>query len=390
MNKKKALIVATVSSTIDQFCMNDITVLQQLGYKVHVYANFIKGNNTSASRIEEFRQELKKMGIIVHQGNLTRNPLHISNILEYFKIKKILKEQHYTIVHCHTPIASLITRLAANKFRKKGLKVVYTAHGFHFYKGAPVINWILYYPLEFICSRLTDILITINQEDYSRAKKKMRVKIIKKMPGVGIHTRKFDNVGLDILKKRIQLDLKIDDFVILSIGELNKNKNHEVIIRAISQLKEKNIQYIIAGKGDLENYLKKLTIELNVEDRVKFLGYRRDIPELCKISDVFCFPSYREGLSVALMEVMTTGLPVICSQIRGNTDLIDHELGGYLCRPNDVEAYKRAIRILLYDEIQRKRMGSYNLEKSKAYDKDNVEKILKTIYEEIESDKGIN
>ena len=380
MSRKKALVVTTVASTIDQFCMNDIKVLKELGYTVHVYANFTEGNNTSTSRIEEFKQELQKDDIIINEANLNRSPFSKSNIIEYFKLKKLLKREQYTVVHCHTPIASVVTRLAANEFRKQGLKVIYTAHGFHFFKGAPLVNWILYYPLEIICSRFTDILITINQEDFNRAKTKMRANTIKKIPGVGINTENYINNHVDVDKKRKEIGISDESVVLLSVGELNKNKNHEVIIKALKKINNPTLHYYIAGKGQLESYLKDLINSLGLNENVHLLGYRTDIMELCKVSDIFCFPSQREGLGLAAIEAMATGLPLVTSNIHGINDYSQNGVTGYSTAPNSVEGFIKIIDKLSKDKILRENIKEYNQKFVKRFDVSITTKIMTDIY----------
>lgn len=262
-----------------------------------------------------------------------RNPLKPGNLKAYTDLKKVIDEGGYDIIHCHTPVGAMLTRLAAKQARKNGTKVFYTAHGFHFYKGAPAINWLLYYPVEKWLSRYTDVLITINKEDYERAKtfKAGRVCYV---PGVGIDLKKF-NVGyVDKEQKRKEIGVASDDFVLLSVGELIPRKNHEVVIRAMSVLKQngglEHIEYVICGQGAYESDLKKLAEELSVADHIQFLGYRNDISEICNCADLFVFMSYQEGLPVALMEAMACGIPVVCSNIRGNTDLIDDGVTGLI------------------------------------------------------------
>jgi glycosyltransferase involved in cell wall biosynthesis len=377
--KKKALIVTTVASTIDQFCMNDILILLE-NYDVQVAANFTRGNNTSKERINEFKRELMNKNIAVNEVEFNRNPLSKSNLTAYKKLKKIMQQNKFDLIHCHTPIAAMFARLAAKESRKKGSKVIYTAHGFHFFKGAPILNWLVYYPVEKCLARYTDTLITINKEDYGRAKRKFKAKIVEYIPGVGIDLEKFNTVEIDRALKRSQLGLSEDAFVVLSVGELNKNKNHEVIIRAIGKIDNSKIHYIICGQGKLDGYLKNLSKETGIENQVHLLGFRKDIPELCKVSDVFAFPSYREGLSVALMEAMANGLPVVCSNIRGNSDLIESEKGGYLVGPSDVDGYAKYINELITDGELRNVFGKFNLQKIENYSIENISKEMEEIY----------
>lgn len=378
---KKALQVASVASMIDQFNMENIKVLQDLGYKVDVAANFDFGNTSSESRVNEFKEELKHKDIKYYNLLFDRNIFNFINLKVYRELKKIINENNYDIIHCHSPIGGVITRLAAIKARKKGTKIIYTAHGFHFFKGASIINWILYFPIEWISSFFTDILITINKEDYKLAKRVMKCKEIKYIKGIGINTKKIKDVSVDYNKKRANLGISEEDIVILSVGELSKRKNHEVIIRAIAEIKNKNLHYIICGKGKMIKKLKRLTEKLQVSKQVSFLGFRKDICEISKISDIFVFPSLQEGLPVALMEAMTVGLPVICSKIRGNEDLICQEKGGYLVNPKDINGFVKKIDFLVNNEEVRKKFKEYNLEIIEEFDLRNINSEIKKVYE---------
>src|SRR5699024_343309 len=293
----------------------------------------------------------------------------------FFELKQIIKQYKFDYIHCNTPIAGVLTRLSAMKSRKNNTKVIYTAHGFHFFDGAPYLNWILYYPIEKILSSVTDAIITINKEDYKRAKNKFYSKIFY-IPGVGLDVEKYNYKGINKIKKRKELVINPDEFIITSVGEINKNKNHQLVIKALSELKIMNIQYLICGEGPLKKNLGSLSKELDIENSVKFLGYRDDIEEILEISDIFVFPSYREGLSLSVMEAMCSGLPILASKIRGNSDLVDENLGGYLFEPNDVDKLIYGINELYTDQNKRKQFGKYNKIKSKKFD---VNKILKQI-----------
>ena len=272
-----------------------------------------------------------------------RNPLKINNLKSLFALRRIIEEEKYDIIHCHTPVGAMITRLAASKARKNGTKVIYTAHGFHFYKGAPLINWLAYYPVEKILAHKTDVLITINKEDYNNAKNFKAGKIVY-VPGVGIDLDRFNRKTCSSDEKRIELGIKQDAFVLLSVGELIRRKNHIMILDALGILKKKgllsNLQYCICGSGTLLSKLEEKAKELGIQDHVHFLGYRNDISEIMKCSDLFMFMSLQEGLPVALMEAMSCGLPVICSDIRGNRDLIENEKNGIIIDndPNQIAA----------------------------------------------------
>lgn len=377
---KKALQVASVASMIDQFNMPNIEILHSMEYKVDVAANFDFGSTSSGERIIEFKQTLKKLNIGIHNILFDRKVLSINNIKAYKQLKKNIRENKYEIIHCHSPIGGALTRLAVRGLKGNGPKVIYTAHGFHFYKGASIKNWLLYYPIEKWLSKYTDILITINNEDYERAKNKFFAKEITYIPGIGIDIKKIDSVPVKREQKRKELGIPEEAAIVLSVGELNKNKNHEVIIRALFELKNPYTHYIISGAGELENKLRLLAKELMLEKQIHFLGFRSDVLEIYKIADLFIFPSYREGLSVALMEAMACKLPVICSNIRGNIDLIEEGKGGHLIQPDDINGYRKAIETLLLDKELQSKYAQYNQKKVREYSFENVTLRMQHIY----------
>ena len=372
---KEALIVTSVASMVDQFLLPSITLLQNMGYIVEVACNFETGSTCSKEKIENLKEKLSTLGVKYYHIDFARNVLSLSqHIKAYKQVKQILTNDQYELMHCHSPIGGLISRLACRKARKSGTTVIYTAHGFHFYKGAPLKNWLLYYPVEKFCSYFTDTLITINKEDYALAQKKMRAKKIEYVAGVGIDLTKFGQNTVNNAEKRKELCIPSDATVLLSVGELNENKNHETVIRAIKDL---DAYYIIAGKGDLKEHLQSLIDELGLTERVKLLGFRTDVSELYRVADVYVLPSIREGLNVSVMEAMASGLPVVCGRIRGNTDLIDNN-GGALFDPHSVDECKKAI----IDVIGQNKndLSVYNLEKVKTMSVEQVNIGMKEIY----------
>ena len=262
-----------------------------------------------------------------------RNPFKPGNLEAYRKLKEIIDAGHYDIIHCHTPVGAALTRLAARASRKRGTKVIYTAHGFHFYKGAPLLNWMIFYPVERWLAHYTDTLITINKEDYERAKS-FKAGRVCYVPGVGVDLNKFNTQSVNREGKRRELGFTKDDFILLSVGELIPRKNHQLVLHALGLLQKQgklgNIQYVICGRGVKLDELKALAQELQIADHVHFLGYRNDISAICQASDLFVFMSKQEGLPVAMMEAMACGVPVICSDIRGNTDLVENGVSGII------------------------------------------------------------
>ena len=379
IDKPKALILASVASMIDQFNMQNIQLLLDNGYQVDVACNCKEGNTISDERVQSMIKRLADKGVPVIHVPIPRKITDVKGISKSItQVKKMCDENQYNLLHCHSPIGSVVARLAAKNARKSGTKVIYTAHGFHFYKGAPKQNWILFYPVEKICSRWTDVLITINREDYAFAKKHMNAGRVEYIPGVGVDTKKFQLENFDRVAKRQELGIKEDDFFILSVGELNQNKNQEIIVRAIAKLNNPKIHYFIAGKGDKADYLKELAKKMNVN--LHLLGYRTDIVELLNTADVYAFPSYREGLSVALMEAMAAGLPCVVSKIRGNVDLIEDGKGGYLCDPHDVDGFVFAINELVGQINNRNLFSDNNKKTVKNFDIECVVKKMDNIY----------
>ena len=320
-------------------------------------------------------QYFKDLGCKVFSIDTSRSPLSTGNIRAIKQIKSIAKD--YDIVHCHTPLASIATRLACKGFRKNGLKVIYTAHGFHFYKGAPLKNWLIYYPVEKICAHWTDVLITINKEDFELAKKKMKAKRIEYIPGVGIDTKKFADVVVDRDKKREEIGVPKVAKMLLSVGELNENKNHKVVIEALGKINDPNIHYVIAGVGDQKENLENLAKTFNVN--LHLLGYRKDVAELYKCADLYVLPSIREGLNVSVMEALASGLSVLCSNIRGNVDMVVSGDNGYLFSPFDENAIGNCVRRVIINESKRSKC----FESSYRYDSSRINDSIKNIYEGI-------
>ncbi|MCR5256224.1 MAG: glycosyltransferase [Acetatifactor sp.] len=373
---KRMLMMATTAAMIEQFNKNNILILEELGYEVHVLGNFDKGNPISDERLEEFKKWLGE-----HHGkwfnySATRSPIDLkNNIRAYRTTVELIKEYGYSFIHCHTPLGSVIARLAGHRM---GVKVIYTAHGFHFYKGAPLKNWLLYYPVEKFLSRWTDLLITITKEDYERALRKFSAKRMMYVPGVGIDINKIEQVKCDRVKTRQNIGISNETILIISVGELNNNKNHIVMINAVEKIvnsmkNDIDLRYIIVGKGELQKKLQSEIEKKALNNYIQLLGYRDDVIQLEKAADLFVLPSKREGLSLALMEAMACHIPVICSRIRGSVDLIsDDRLSFDLSEPQ-----KLAGKILNIIDDRQLQLDYSNL---LEYDKRNVGRIMRKIY----------
>lgn len=293
----------------------------------------------------------------------SRNPLKISNVEALRQLKKILSENKYDIIHTHTPVGSVITRLAARKARKNGTRVIYTAHGFHFFKGAPILNWLTYYPIEKIMANYTDTLITINKEDYELAKSKFNTDV-RYVAGVGIDQEKFDTVlqPKEKLEKRASLGLNKNDFVILYLAELSKRKNQLWLIRSIAGALRDNpdIHLLLAGQDSLKGECQKLTKELDLESSIHFLGYRKDVVELLNIADLAVSSSLQEGLPVNIMEAMYIGLPIVAVDCRGSRDLIKNDANGFIIERDRSQEFAERLLYLKEKENLRNAIANKN------------------------------
>lgn len=365
---KRVLMVATVPSMIGQFNMNSIHILLNMGYKVDVASDFTDTSIWPIERVQKFKDQMDELGIECIQLDFSRKPLKVyRHYRSYRETLNLIKKRKYSFIHTHTPIASAIVRLAAHKTKTK---VIYTAHGFHFYNGAPLKNWIIFYPIEKYFSRFTDVLITINKEDYKRAQEKFRAKKIAYIPGVGVDIKKFAPEAAGRERIRKELGIKESDSMLLSVGELNNNKNHSSVIKAVADM---DFIYVIVGKGEKEAELKAIAEELDVD--LRLTGYRTDVADFYNAADVYVLPSIREGLNVSMMEAMASGLAIACGRIRGNTDLIEDRK--CLFDPLNINEIKSAIK---NTSERRLELGQKNLEKIQSFDLRTVAQLLTDIY----------
>ena len=368
----RILYITTIGATM-AFFEHFIKELLDLGHTVDIATNDTQRKVPSCYEHWDCK---------IHTLSFSRSPLSLDNFRAIGQLKRVIEKGNYDMVHCHTPNASMITRLVCRKLRKKnGLKVFYTAHGFHFYKGAPNLNWMVYYPIEKFCSRFTDKLITINKEDFELAKNKFRAKEIHYVPGMGIELSRFENIEVDRAAKRKEIGVPADAFLLLSVGELNENKNHQVIIKALARLNDSSVHYVIAGRGNNREYLIELASELGVSGQVHLIGYRNDIPELNCISDVFCFPSLREGLGLAAIEAMACGLPLLTSNVHGINDYSIDGKTGFKYSPFDIEGFMNGILILYRDRTLHHDISLNNIQTAKTYRIEQILLKLRRIYE---------
>lgn len=365
----KALFVATVQSHIAQFHLGAMKLLKDNGYEVHVAAknNLSEKNGLSLENVD-----------CVFDIPFDRSPFSKKNIGAYKKLKKLINQEEYDIIHCNTPVGGLLTRIAA---RKSKSCVIYTAHGFHFYKGAPLKNWIIYYPIEKFLSRWTDKLITITNEDYDLASKKFKCPVYH-VHGVGVKTKKYDSVDekyLNDFKRKNNLENK---FVMLCTGELNANKNQSTLIESMKDVVKNipNAVLLLAGNGLMQKDLSEKISKLDLDKNVVLLGYRTDLEWYVHAADLILTASFREGLPVNVLEAMYCQKPVIASNNRGHRELITNGENGYLVDAKDNKEFSKKVIELFNDNDLRKSMGINGYKKVSNYTDINVKNELKKIY----------
>lgn len=305
------------------------------------------------------------------------------NRVAYQNLAKVIKEGDIDVIHCNTPVGGMIGRLAGKRYHVK--KVIYTAHGFHFYKGAPLINRTVFKWAEQVMAHWTDAILTMNEEDFQSAKKfKLRKGgKVYYVPGVGINTEEFFNARINKKEKRDELGLAMDDIICISMGDLIPRKNYETSIKAIALCNNPKVHYLICGRGTELDNLKNLAQELGVENQIHFLGFRTDIKELSKVADIFLFTTLQEGMPRSMMEAMASGLPCIASKIRGNVDLLDEGIGGYLVPTKDENVVADRLKRLVENPDLRERMSKANLERIKGFDIEVVKSRMEEIYKEV-------
>jgi glycosyltransferase EpsD len=365
----KVLFCATVDYHFKAFHLPILKWFKEKGWEVHV----------AASGEIELPYVDQKYNIPIQ-----RSPFQTNNIAAYLELKSIINENDYKIIHCHTPMGGVLTRIAAKKSRKVGTKVLYTAHGFHFCKGAPIMNWLLYYPIEKVLARYTDCLITINKEDYNLAvSHRFMASEIEYVHGVGVDTERYKPIDKELKRiRREKLGYKEDDFLLFYAAEFNKNKNQQFLIKALALIKNRvpNVKLLLAGEGLLLNECKNLALELNVERMVDFLGYRNDIDSILPICDVAVASSLREGLPVNIMEAMACGLPVVATKNRGHLELVKGNTNGYIVTKKDSKNLVNRLLELISSSDKLKSFGTESLSMVESYNIKSTTKELSKIY----------
>ncbi|MBT2616214.1 MULTISPECIES: glycosyltransferase family 4 protein [unclassified Bacillus (in: firmicutes)] len=346
MMEKKVLFCATKDYHFEAFHLPYFKWFKEQGYKVHTAAH----GDLNLPFVD------KK-----HVIPIQRSPFKKENIMAYKELKYIIDNNNFQIIHCHTPMGGALGRLAGRKARERDTKMLYTAHGFHFFKGVPILNWLVYYPIEKFLARMTDCLITINNEDFQIAiQRNFRAKEITHILGVGVDTNQYHPVSTN---KKTELRLERgyceEDFLMFYAAEFNKNKNQQLLLRAFSLIKEEvsNARLLLAGDGPLLDECKILAESLGIRNQVDFLGFRKDIDELLKISDLAVASSLREGLPVNIMEAMACGLPIIANENRGHRELVFNGQNGWLIARNDEKSFAEKIIKIAGNRGMRKMLG---------------------------------
>ncbi len=373
---KKVLLTASVQYHFNLFHFPLIDIFHENGYEVEIAARDVMGG--------EYHKRLAEKTEKIHEIPFERSPFSLKNKEAYMQLKKVIDENDYDIINCNTPVAGILTRLAARKCRKKGTKIIYTAHGLHFYKGASKLNWLIFYPIEKIIGSLfTDCIITICDEDEANAKKYKLCKNIRRIHGVGADSEKFAPVDKERkMQLREEYGLGADDKICLCTGELNANKNQRMFITAMPHILKAcpDFRLLLAGIGEEENNLRELVKQLGVEKNVVFLGYRTDIEKLIQLSDFVASGSIREGLGINIIEGMLCAKPAVVSHNRGHNELVAEGVSGFFAEFGDDEKTAQAFIKLCYDSELCERMGRSAYERSEKYSCKSVEKELRAIY----------
>ena len=378
---KKILYVTTISGFLPQFELNDVKIIQEMGYEVHYASNFDNPIYTFDEK------ELTEKGIVLHHIDVMKSPLCINeNIRAVKQLRNIIDTESINLIHCHNPMGAMTARYAAHTSKQKPL-VIYTAHGFHFYSGAPKLNWLLYYPAEKVAAHWTDAIIAINEEDYKRAQKEFRLKsegFVEQIHGVGIDKNRFSPKPEIGKLKRKEMGIPADAFHIVTAAELNDNKNQRVIIEALSMIKRDDVYYSICGKGPDKEKLEELIEKYKLSDRVRLLGYRTDMDEVLQTADVFAFPSKREGLGIAAVEALSCGVPLIASDNRGTREYAVHNMNAIVCKSDSVTDFVKAIDKVSTNTKFLQMLRTNSRRSAMRFSMEETEKIMRSVYERID------
>lgn len=376
----KILIITTVSGFLWQFEQGNIRILRDMGIEIHYASNF---DHPAYSFDDAF---FRKNGIITHSIPICKSPYRLrENARALGMLLDLIRRESIDVIHCHTPVGAVLGRLAGRLARRK-VRVIYTAHGFHFYKGAPWKNWILYYPAERLLARYTDCLVTINEEDRKSARR-FRLKKggqVHRIPGVGVNLERYGFRPWLREKARRRLGVRQGQLCILTAALLDRDKNYQTVLEALAQLTDLDFQYFICGEGPYRQALEAQIQRLGLQDKVHLLGFCRDMELLLQGADLFLFPSLREGLGMAALEAMACQKPVICADNRGTREYLRHMENGMVCSGEDHQSFARAIRKMACDPgLQRRLAKQGQKDVTEHFSHHRAEEIMRRIYREI-------
>ena len=385
---KNILILTTVSGFLKKFEMENVKILQSMGYMVHYAANM----NEQHYPFDE--KELERAGIRLHHIDIARSPYMLNyNMKAFWQLAAIIKQNHICAIHCHTPVGGMLGRQMGWWFRRRQLQIIYTAHGFHFYKGAPFINNTIYYFVERFLAHFTDLLVVINKEDYKNAKKfhlRKNGKVYH-IPGIGLDLERFSPLTeKERREKRKKLGITEDDFFLVSVGELNENKNQQIILRALEQMRRagkdiSKIKYGICGDGFFREKIERMIQTLGLEHNVRMFGYCMDVRELLGCADVSVFPSRREGLGMAGLEALAMEIPLLAAENRGTREYLKPGINGYFCESDSVSSWINGLETIrnLAPNV-RQEMKRMCRKSAEVFGKENTNAIMKLVYQDLD------
>lgn len=378
---KRMLMLTHMGQMIAQFNKSNIEILLDAGVEVHLAGNFSSPENTmTPEQLTNFCSEMQKKGVYVHQIDFERGIGTLkSNSLVWQELSELCTKIKFDFIHCQSPLGGAMGRFIGKKFN---MPVIYTTHGFHFFKGSPKRNWVVFYPVEKYLARYTDVIVTINSEDYEVAKKFVGNDNAYKIPGVGIdyagiHTRANRVVRSEVLST---LSIPTTAKVLISVGELSDRKNQIVVLKALAQMKDPNLYYIICGIGANKQKYIDFAKNNGLENNVRILGYRNDTPELYGASDICLFPSKREGLGLAGLEAMASGLPIVSSNINGIMEYMQDGVTGFTYDVDDAQGFRSGIKSLLDNPRKMAQFGEVNSEIASQFDSSFANAIMKRVY----------
>jgi glycosyltransferase involved in cell wall biosynthesis len=342
-----ALFVTTVDITLEAFLLPFARHLREQRWRVDALAVGATGNPTLADSFDQ-RSDV----------SWSRNPLAPGNLLGAAgRVREVVEAGCYDLVWVHTPVAGWVTRYALRA--RGGIPVVYTAHGFHFYRGQGPLAHSLFRTMERVAAPWTADLVTVNDEDFAAAGllglPAERVHLVR---GIGVDTGVFSpDAATDSTRARIRQDLRIpaDAVVVTMIAEFNANKRHALALRALSRVRDPRVTLVLVGSGPLEASVLDAIRASGLDDRVVLTGYRRDIPDLLAASDLLLLCSEREGLNRSALEAMSSGVPVIGTPTRGIADAIGPDEAGWVATSSDPTALAAAIDAAAGSEAERAR-----------------------------------